>query len=258
MLIDSHCHLDFPEFAADFALLLQRAEEADVGLMLTICTHLARFPAVLALAERHRQIYCTVGIHPHEAAAEPAVSAEQLVALADHPKVIGFGETGLDYFYQHSPRDQQIANFRAHIAAARQTQLPVVIHSRDADDDTIAILTEEMALGAFPGLIHCFSSGRRLGEAAVALGLTVSLSGILTFKKSDDLRAIAADLPLQKLLVETDSPFLAPMPFRGKRCEPAYVVRTAEKLAEIKGLALDQVAAATTDNFFALFRKAVR
>jgi len=256
MLIDSHCHLDFPEFAADFALLLQRAEEADVGLMLTICTHLARFPAVLALAERHRQIYCTVGIHPHEAAAEPAVSAEQLVALADHPKVIGFGETGLDYFYQHSPRDQQIANFRAHIAAARQ--LPVVIHSRDADDDTIAILTEEMALGAFPGLIHCFSSGRRLGEAAVALGLTVSLSGILTFKKSDDLRAIAADLPLQKLLVETDSPFLAPMPFRGKRCEPAYVVRTAEKLAEIKGLALDQVAAATTDNFFALFRKAVR
>jgi TatD DNase family protein len=255
LLVDSHCHLDFPEFSEDFDLILRRADQAGVGRMLTICTHVSRFPQVLALAERHERIYCTVGIHPHEAASEAAVSVEQLVALARHPKVVGFGETGLDYFYDHSPRPQQIANFRTHIAAARLTQLPVVIHSRDADDDTAAIIEDEMTKGAFPGLIHCFSSGRQLAERAVRQGLYISLSGILTFKKSDDLRGIAADLPLDRLLVETDSPFLAPIPYRGKRNEPAFVAATAARLAELKAVTPAEIAHITTDNFHRLFGK---
>jgi TatD DNase family protein len=257
MLVDSHCHLDFPEFQADFAQVISRAAEAGVGMMLTISTHLSRFPQVLAVAEAHDNIYCTVGIHPHEAASESGVTAEQLIELARHPKVIGFGETGLDYFYEHSPRDQQIANFRAHIQAARQAQLPVIIHTRDADADTAMLLEEEMAIGAFPGLLHCFSSGRALGEKAVDLGLYISLSGILTFKKSDELRAIATDLPLDRLLVETDSPFLAPMPYRGKRCEPAFVAQTAQQLAVLQGITAAELADRTTANFRRLFRKAV-
>lgn len=257
MLVDSHCHLDFPEFQADFAQVISRAAEAGVGMMLTISTHLSRFPQVLAVAEAHDTIYCTVGIHPHEAASESGVTAEQLIELARHPKVIGFGETGLDYFYEHSPRDQQIANFRAHIQAARQAQLPVIIHTRDADADTAMLLEEEMAIGAFPGLLHCFSSGRALGEKAVDLGLYISLSGILTFKKSDELRAIAKDLPLDRLLVETDSPFLAPMPYRGKRCEPAFVAQTAQQLAVLQGITAAELADRTTANFRRLFRKAV-
>lgn len=258
MLVDSHCHLDFPDFAEDFAGVMARAAAADVGLMLTISTHLSRFERVLAVAEKYDHVYCTVGIHPHEAANEAGVTAEQLIALAQHPKVVGFGETGLDYYYEHSPREQQIANFRAHIDAARRLQLPVIIHTRDADDDTETLLRDEMAKGAFPGLIHCFSSGRRLGETAIELGLYVSLSGILTFKKSDELRAIAQDLPLDRLLVETDSPFLAPMPHRGKRCEPAYVAQTAHRLAEIKSCPADEIAARTTDNFLTLFTKVAR
>jgi len=255
MLVDSHCHLDFPEFQEDFAEMMSRAAAAGVGMMLTISTHLSRFPQVLAVAERHDNIYCTVGIHPHEALSESGVTAEQLIELARHPKVVGFGETGLDYFYEHSPREQQIANFRAHIQAARQANLPVIIHTRDADLDTARILEEEMAIGAFPGLIHCFSSGRALGEKAIELGLYVSLSGILTFKKSDELRAIAKDLPLDRLLVETDSPFLAPMPHRGKRCEPAFVVRTADQLAALHGIPSALLADRTTTNFLRLFRK---
>jgi TatD DNase family protein len=187
--------------------------------------------------------------------SESGVTAEQLIELARHPKVVGFGETGLDYFYEHSPREQQIANFRAHIQAARQANLPVIIHTRDADLDTARILEEEMAIGAFPGLIHCFSSGRALGEKAIELGLYVSLSGILTFKKSDELRAIAKDLPLDRLLVETDSPFLAPMPHRGKRCEPAFVARTADQLAALHGIPSALLADRTTTNFLRLFRK---
>jgi TatD DNase family protein len=255
MLVDSHCHLDFPEFQEDFAEMMSRAAAAGVGMMLTISTHLSRFPQVLAVAERHDNIYCTVGIHPHEALSESGVTAEQLIELARHPKVVGFGETGLDYFYEHSPREQQIANFRAHIQAARQANLPVIIHTRDADLDTARILEEEMAIGAFPGLIHCFSSGRALGEKAIELGLYVSLSGILTFKKSDELRAIAKDLPLDRLLVETDSPFLAPMPHRGKRCEPAFVARTADQLAALHGIPSALLADRTTTNFLRLFRK---
>jgi TatD DNase family protein len=255
MLVDSHCHLDFPDFAEDLEAILGRAAEAGVGLMLTISTHLSRFPKVLALAERYDQVYCTVGIHPHEAANGPLVAAEQLVELARHPKVVGFGETGLDYFYDHSPREQQIASFRAHIEAARLAQLPAVIHTRDADEDTARILAEEMGKGAFPALIHCFSSGRALGEKAIELGLYISLSGILTFKKSEDLRAIARDLPLDRLLVETDAPFLAPVPHRGKRCEPAHVAQTAAALAELKQLSPAELAARTTANFHSLFRK---
>jgi TatD DNase family protein len=258
MLVDSHCHLDFPEFAEDFEQIMSRAAEANVGLMLTICTHLSRFPRVLAVAERFDNVYCSVGIHPHEAAEETEVTAEQLIKLAEHPKVVGFGETGLDYFYEHSPREAQKRSFRAHIAAARIAQLPIIIHTRDADEDTAAILEEEMAKGTFPGLVHCFSSGRALGEKAVDLGLYISLSGILTFKKSEDLRDIARDLPLERLLVETDSPFLAPIPHRGKRCEPAYVAQTANVLAELKSLTPSALADVTTDNFFSLFTKVPR
>jgi len=255
MLVDSHCHLDFPEFADDFAGVMSRAQEAGVGLMLTICTHLSRFPRVLALAERYDNVYCTVGIHPHEAASETPVTAEHLVELAQHPKVVGFGETGLDYFYEHSPRERQIESFRAHIEAARRTQLPIVIHTRDADEDMIAILAAETEKGPFPGLVHCFSSSRELGEKAVQLGLYISLSGIITFKKSEELRAIATDLPLERLLVETDAPFLAPVPHRGKRCEPAFVAQTAAQLAELKGVAPSELARRTSENFFALFTK---
>ena len=258
MLVDSHCHLDFPEFAEDFDQIMSRAAESGVGLMLTICTHLSRFPRVLAVAERFDNVYCTVGIHPHEAGEEAGVTAEQLLKLAEHPKVVGFGETGLDYYYEHSPREAQKTSFRAHIEAARVAGLPIVIHTRDADEDTAQILEEEMAKGTFPGLVHCFSSGRSLGEKAVDLGLYISLSGILTFKKSEDLRDIAKDLPLDRLLVETDSPFLAPMPHRGKRCEPAFVAQTAAKLAEIKGLSPAALADVTTDNFFTLFSKVPR
>jgi len=243
MLVDSHCHLDFPEFAEDFEQIMSRAAEANVGLMLTICTHLSRFPRVLAVAERFDNVYCSVGIHPHEAGEETEVTAEQLVELAKHPKVVGFGETGLDYFYEHSPREAQKRSFRAHIEAARIAQLPIIIHTRDADEDMTAILEEEMGKGAFPGLVHCFSSGRALGEKAVELGLYISLSGIL---------------PLEKLLVETDSPFLAPIPHRGKRCEPAFVAQTAGVLADIKGLSPAALADVTTDNFFTLFSKVPR
>lgn len=258
MLVDSHCHLDFPEFAEDFDQIMSRAAEANVGLMLTICTHLSRFPRVLAVAERFDNVYCSVGIHPHEAGEEIEVTAEQLIKLAEHPKVVGFGETGLDYFYEHSPREAQKRSFRAHIEAARIAQLPIIIHTRDADEDMAAILEEEMGKGTFPGLVHCFSSGRALGEKAVELGLYLSLSGILTFKKSEDLRTIATDMPLEKLLVETDSPFLAPMPHRGKRCEPAFVAQTAAVLADLKGMSPAALADVTTDNFFSLFTKVPR
>ncbi len=258
MLVDSHCHLDFPDFEADRDALLGRATDAGVGLMVSIGTRISQFDKVLAVAERYDNVYCTVGIHPHEAAAEPKTDAAQLIALAAHPKVIGFGETGLDYFYDHSPREQQQAAFRSHIRAARQTGLPVVVHTRDADADTAAILAEEAAIGPFPGLIHCFSGSRQLAEKAIDLGLYISLSGILTFNKAEDLRETVRGLPLERLLVETDAPFLAPVPKRGKRNEPSFVVHTAAKLAALKGLEADALATATTENFFRLFTKVPR
>lgn len=255
MLVDSHCHLDFPDFASELPDVLARAGNAGVGLMLTICTHVTRFEQVRALAEAHANIWCTVGIHPHEAGHEPATETAQLVTLADHPKVVGFGETGLDYYYDHSPRADQQRSFRAHIAAARQTGLPVVIHTREADADMAAILREEMAEGAFPGLIHCFSSGPELADLAMELGLYLSFSGIITFKTADTLRATLKAVPLDRILIETDAPYLAPIPKRGKRNEPAFVSFTAAKVAEVKGIAVEEVAEATTANFLRLFGK---
>jgi TatD DNase family protein len=256
MLVDSHCHLDFPDFAEDQDGVIGRAKAAGVGTMLTIGTHLTKVAPVIALAERYPEVFATVGIHPHEAAREPETDAAALIALAAHPRVVGFGESGLDYFYEHSPRDAQRKNFRTHIAAARKSGLPLVIHSRDADDDTIAILEEEMARGAFHGLIHCFSSGPKLAETAIRLGLYVSFSGIVTFKKSEPILAIAAQLPIERILVETDAPFLAPVPRRGKRNEPAFVVHVAAKIAQARGLGSAEFARASGANFFRLFAKA--
>ncbi|HJO73380.1 MAG: TatD family hydrolase [Rhodospirillales bacterium] len=258
MLIDSHCHLDFPDFADELDDVVARAGEAGVGGMLTICTHVTRFDAVLAVAERYDNVWCSIGIHPHEAANEPEVTAEHLVRLARHPKVVGFGETGLDYHYEHSPREDQRRSFRVHIAAARQARLPLIAHSRNADDDTMAILREENAEGAFPGLIHCFTAGPAVAECAVELGLGVSISGIVTFKQADALRDVARRVPAHLLLVETDAPYLAPVPKRGKRNEPAFVAHTVACLAEARGEAAEALARTTTDNFFRLFAKAAR
>lgn len=258
MLVDSHCHLDFPDFAEDFDGMLARASEAGVGTMVTICTELSRFDAVRTIAEQHANIYCTVGVHPHEAEEEGLDDPGPLVRLARHERVVAIGETGLDYYYEHSPREAQRTSFRAHIAAARETGLPIVVHTREADDDTMAILEEEHRAGPFTGLIHCFSTSRELAERAVELGLSISLSGIVTFKKAETLREIARDLPLDRILVETDAPYLAPMPHRGKRNEPAFVAHTAACVAEARGMAVDDLARATTDNFFRLFTRAER
>jgi TatD DNase family protein len=255
VLIDSHCHLDFPDFGPEVEEVVARAHGAGVGLMLTISTKVSEFDRVRAVAERFPHVYCTVGIHPHEAASEPETDTATLVEMAKHPKVVGIGETGLDYFYEHSPREAQQRNFRAHIAAARETGLPLVVHTRDADEDTAAILTEEMGKGAFPGLLHCFSSGLQLAEKALEIGLYISLSGILTFKNAVELRETAARVPLDRLLVETDAPYLAPVPKRGKRNEPSFVVHTAEKLAEVKGIGAAALAEATTANFLRLFSR---
>lgn len=256
MLVDSHCHLDFPDFESELDAVVARAAASGVGAMLTICTHLSRFERVLAVAERFANVYCTVGVHPHEAAGEGDVTSEALVALAAHPKVVGFGETGLDYFYEHSPREAQARSFRVHIAAARATGLPIVIHTRDADADTARMLESEYDAGPFSGVIHCFSSSQGLANTAVALGLYISFSGIVTFKKADALRAVARAMPLDRLLVETDAPYLAPTPRRGKRNEPAFVAHTAAEVARSRGVDMNTLAAATTENFFRLFAKA--
>ncbi|MER8723443.1 TatD family hydrolase [Mesorhizobium sp. M1027] len=258
MLVDSHCHLDFPDFAEERATIVARALAAGVGRMVTISTRVKRFSQVLEIAETVDEVYCSVGTHPHNAAEELDVTVDDLVRLSAHRKVVAIGEAGLDYFYDHAPRDAQAQGFRTHIAAARVTGLPLVIHSRDADDDMADILEEETGKGAFPFILHCFSSGRRLAEIGVALGGYVSFSGILTFKNSAELRAVAADVPRDRLLVETDAPYLAPIPFRGKRNEPAYVAHTAKVLAETIGFSEAEIADITTDNFFRLFRKMPR
>jgi TatD DNase family protein len=258
MLIDSHCHLDFPDFGPELDAVVARARQAGIGAMLTIGTKLRAFDGVLRIAERYDDIWCTVGIHPHEAAEEPIEEASALIERAKHPRVVGIGEAGLDYYYKHSPKDDQIRNFRAHIAAARQTGLPLIVHARDADDDLCQILEEESGKGAFPGLIHCFSSTAKLARTALDLGMMISLSGIVTFKNAEELRAIAANVPLDRLLVETDAPYLAPMPHRGKRNEPAFVAHTAAAVAKLKNVDIERLADATTDNFFRLFKKARR
>jgi TatD DNase family protein len=258
MLVDSHCHLDFPDFAEERAAIVARALAAGIGRMVTISTRVKRFQQVVEIAESFNEVYCSVGTHPHNAAEELDVTADELVRLSGHPKVVAIGEAGLDYYYDKAPRDAQAQGFRTHIAAARQTGLPLVIHSRDADDDMAAILEDETGKGAFPFILHCFSSGRRLAEIGVALGGYVSFSGILTFKNSAELRAIAADVPRDRLLVETDAPYLAPIPHRGKRNEPAYVANTAKVLAETIGVSETEIADITTANFFRLFAKMPR
>lgn len=255
-LVDSHCHLDFPELSSDAAGVVARARNAGVGHMLTIGTKITKFPDVLAMAERFDNVSCSVGIHPHEAAVEPEMDVEKLTALAAHPKVVAFGETGLDFYYDHSPRQEQERSFRAHIAASRANALPVIVHTRDADVETGAILTEEMGQGPFTGVIHCFSSGPELARIALNLGFYISFSGIVTFKKADALREVVKDVPLERILVETDSPYLAPMPHRGKTNEPAFVTHTADMVANLKGITREELAARTTENFFRLFAKA--
>ena len=258
MLVDSHCHLDYLERDGDLDEVVARAHRAGVGALITICTKLSEFDRVRAIAERYDAVYCSVGVHPHEAEGEGQEDAARLVALAGHPKVVGIGETGLDYYYEHSPRARQRASFRSHIRAARDSGLPVIVHSRDADEDTIGLLREAWEEGPFTGVIHCFTAGPGLARAALELGLYISVAGIVTFKKADELRHTLGEVPLGRLLVETDAPYLAPVPKRGKRNEPAYVVHTAAALAELKGIAAEELIRATGDNVFRLFSKAAR
>jgi len=258
MLVDSHCHLDFKEFAPELDDVVARAKAAGVGVCVTIGTKLPNFANVRAVAERFPDVWCSVGVHPHEAEHEPLDGPDVLIEHAGHAKVVGIGESGLDYYYERSPREAQRANFRHHIAAARETALPLIVHTRDADDDTIEILEGEMARAPFTGLLHCFTGTRRLAEAALALGFYISASGIATFKNSGELRAVLKDVPPDRLLVETDAPFLAPIPHRGKRNEPAFVAHTAAMLAELTGTTPDALGEQTTENFFRLFTKVSR
>ena len=255
MLVDSHCHLDFPEFAEDLEAIVARAEAAGVGRIVTISTRVRRLPALLAIAERFPNVYCSVGTHPHQADEVDGISTDELVELTKHPKVVALGEAGLDYFYEHGSREAQERGFRVHIAAARATGLPLVIHTREADDDCGRILEEEMAIGAFRAVLHCYTGGRELAMRAISLGLSISFTGILTFNKSQALRDLAAELPADRVMVETDAPFLAPGKFRGKRNEPSYVVETARVLAQTRGVSLEELSRQTTQNFFRLFSK---
>ncbi len=258
MLVDSQCHLDFPDFAAELDAVVERAHAAGIGRMVTISPRVKRHAQVLAIAERFPDVFCSVGTHPHHAHEEFDIDATALALIARHPKVVAIGEAGLDYHYNNSPRAAQEQGFRAHIAAARMTGLPLVIHAREADADVARILNEEAGKGAFPAVLHCFTGGRDLAFAAVELGHYVSFTGILTFKNSQALRDIAAALPAERILVETDAPYLAPLPHRGRRNEPAYVVETAKVLAQTRGVSPDEIARQTTENFFRLFNKVPR
>jgi TatD DNase family protein len=258
MLVDHHCHLDFPDFAADLDGIVARARSAGVGTIVTISTRIRRFDGLLAIAERFPQVFCSVGTHPHYAHEELDVSVAEIVRLAQHPKVVAIGEAGLDYFYDKSPREAQAQGFRKHIAAAQEAALPLEIHAREADADVAAILEEEMRRKSFLAVLHCFTGGPELARRALDIGLCISFSGILTFKKSDALREIAASVPLDRLLLETDAPYLAPGKYRGKRNEPAYVAETARELARVKGVSEDKIAQQTTENFFRLYAKTPR
>jgi TatD DNase family protein len=255
MLIDSHCHLDFPDFSGELDAVIARARSAGIACVVTISTRVKRHADVLGIAERFDDVYCSVGTHPHYAQEELDISPGELIARTRHPKVVAIGEAGLDYHYDRSPRPAQEQGLRNHIAAARATGLPLVIHSRDADEDMARVLEEETGRGRFPAVLHCFTGGPELARRAIALGLFISFTGILTFKKSDELRAIAQSLPADRILVETDAPYLAPGQYRGKRNEPAYVVETAKVLAQARGVSLETIARQTSDNFFRLFRK---
>lgn len=258
MIVDSHCHLDFKEFSADRDAIVRRAKEAGVGAMVTISTRVKQFDRIQEIVEAHNNVFGSVGTHPHNANEELDVSAAELVRIAQHPKIVAIGEAGLDYHYDHAPSDAQVQGFRTHIAAARETGLPLVIHAREADNDMIRILEDESAKGAFPAVLHCYSSGPELARRGVALGFYVSFSGILTFKNSQNVRDIAMEVPEERILVETDAPYLAPMPHRGKTNEPAYTVHTAQVLADIRGWTLEKAAQQTTENFARLFNKVPR
>lgn len=258
MLVDSHCHLDFPELSGELDAVVARARAAGIGRIVTISTRVGRHAEVLAIAERFPDVFCSVGTHPHYAHEERDLGVDELIERTRHPKVVAIGEAGLDYHYQHGPRDAQERGLRNHIAAARMTGLPLVIHSREADADMARMLEEETAKGAFSAVLHCFTGSLDLAQRAIALGLFISFTGILTFKKSDELRAIAQSLPADRILVETDAPYLAPGRHRGKRNEPAFVVETAGVLAETRGVSPEETARQTTENFFRLFRKVPR
>jgi TatD DNase family protein len=258
MLVDSHCHLDFPDFASELDAVVARARAAGIGRLVTICTRVRKFAQVLAVAEKFPEIFCSVGTHPHNAHEELDIDAKTLIALTKNPKVVAIGEAGLDYHNNKSPLAAQAQGLRQHIAAARETGLPLVIHSRECDADMAKILEEESGKGAFPAVLHCFTGGRDLAFKAIELGHYVSFTGILTFKNSQALRDIAAELPADRILVETDAPYLAPLPYRGKRNEPAYVVETAKVLANTRGVSPDEIARLTTENFFRLFNKVPR
>ncbi|MBT3551169.1 MAG: TatD family hydrolase [Rhodospirillaceae bacterium] len=256
MIVDSHCHLNFPEMVEDLPGILERAASVGVTHMVCICSYIDEFAAIRAMAEAHDNIFCSVGVHPHDAGREAPVTLNQLLDHAEHPKVIGIGETGLDFYYDKSPRDIQEANFRVHIEAARQTGLPIIVHTRDADEKTMEILGEEYKKGPFPGLIHCFTAGADLARMVLDIGFYISFSGIVTFNNAGDLRDIAKTVPLDRILVETDAPFLAPVPERGKRNEPAFVVHTAAKVAELLDQTPEDMARISSDNFFTAFAKA--
>ncbi len=256
MFVDSHCHLNYEGLAEDQAGVLARARAAGVEAMLNIATRSSEWDDVLAVAEREADVFASVGVHPHDADTHADVETETLIARAAHPKVVGIGETGLDFYYDRSDRGRQRASFRAHIAAARETGLPLIVHTREAEDDTREILAEEMGKGAYSGVIHCFTASRAFADAALELGLYISISGIVTFKNARDLQETARTIPADRLLIETDSPFLAPVPHRGRKCEPAFVVDTARFLAELRGESVEQLAATTAANFRALFTKA--
>jgi TatD DNase family protein len=258
MLIDSHCHLDSPEFKSDLDAVLARARAAGVGLMVTISTRVRQFNELRNLVEAHDNVFCSVGAHPHNAAEESHIMVEELVELARHPKVVAIGEAGLDYHYDNSPRDMQKKSFRTHIAAARETGLPLVIHARDADSDIARMLEEETKKGAFPFVLHCFTGGPDLARRGLALGGYISFSGVITFKNAETLREIALAVPSDRLLVETDAPYLAPEPMRGKTNEPGFVAHTAARLAALRGVREAEMARMTTENFFRLFKKVPR
>jgi TatD DNase family protein len=256
MFVDSHCHLNYKGLVEDQAGVLERARAAGVATMLNISTRASEWDEVIAVAEREADVFASVGVHPHEADLHPDVHTATLVERADHPRVVGIGESGLDFYYDHSDRERQRDSFRAHIAAARETGLPIIVHTRDADDDTAAILADEMGKGRFTGVIHCFTASAAFGRKALDLGLYISISGIVTFKNAKDLQAVAREIPSDRLLIETDSPFLAPVPHRGRPCEPAFVADTARFLAALREEPLGALAERTSANFRALFNKA--
>ncbi len=254
MFVDSHCHLNYDDYKEDLDAVIQRAKDVDITTMVSICTEMAEAQAILDLANKHEELFCTVGVHPHEAKEAGSDLQAQLKQFTKFDKVIGLGETGLDYYYEHSPQQEQKQAFQTHIDVAEETGLPLIIHTRDAEQDTVDMLVEKQ--GKVTGVFHCFSGSAWLAEKALEMGFYISISGIVTFKKADDLRDIVKSVPLDKLLVETDAPYLAPVPKRGKRNEPAFMIYTAEVVAELKGVSMKGLGQATTDNFKTLFAKA--